>query len=158
MLLISSFAENFHHLYASLSQLKIPALDGHRKEAKQKYNEALNVYVTRHFGRPLEKLNVRMYFKMMGWIIVLSLSNSWSVFFFQLFFEGVQAKVAQGVKESEISYQVAFSKQELRRVIREYPAREVKKGLDNLYKKVDKHLCEEENLLQVSDCGKLIQS
>lgn len=44
---------------------------------------------------------------------------------------------------------MAYSKQELRRVIREYPAREVKKGLDHLYRKVDKHLCEEENLLQV---------
>jgi hypothetical protein len=70
----------------------------------------------------------------------------------QLFFEGVQAKVAQGVKESEISYQMAYSKQELRKVIREYPAREVKKGLDNLYRKVEKHLCEEENLLQVCVC------
>lgn len=67
----------------------------------------------------------------------------------QLFFEGVQAKVAQGVKESEISYQMAYSKPELRKVIREYPAREVKKGLDSLYRKVEKHLCEEENLLQV---------
>ena len=45
---------------------------------------------------------------------------------------------------------MAFSKQELRRVIREYPGREVKKGLDHLYRKVEKHLCEEENLLQVS--------
>lgn len=115
--------ENFHHLYALLSQLKIAVLDSYRKEAKQKYNEALSAYVIRYFGRPLEKLN--------------------------LFFEGVQGKVAQGVKESEISYQVAYSKQELRKVIREYPAREVKKGLDHLYKKVDKHLCEEENLLQV---------
>lgn len=61
----------------------------------------------------------------------------------------MQAKVAQGVKESEISYQMAFSKQELRKVIKEYPGKEVKKGLDNLYKKVEKHLCEEENLLQV---------
>lgn len=66
-----------------------------------------------------------------------------------MFFDGVQAKVAQGVKESEISYQMMFSKQELRRVIKEYPGREVKKGLDHLYKKVEKHLCEEENLLQV---------
>lgn len=70
--------------------------------------------------------------------------------FFQLFFDGVQAKVGQGVKESEISYQRAFSKQELRKVIREYPGREVKKGLDHLYRKVEKHLCEEENLLQVN--------
>lgn len=50
--------ENFHHLYALLSQLKISVLDIHRKEAKQKYNDALNAYVTRYFGRPLEKLNV----------------------------------------------------------------------------------------------------
>uniref|UniRef100_A0A8C4GRU9 Exocyst complex component 1 n=1 Tax=Dicentrarchus labrax TaxID=13489 RepID=A0A8C4GRU9_DICLA len=65
------------------------------------------------------------------------------------FFEGVEARVAQGVREEEVSYQLAFSKQELRKVIKEYPGKEVKKGLDNLYKKVDKHLCEEESLLQV---------
>lgn len=62
----------------------------------------------------------------------------------------MQAKVGAGVKESEVSYQMAFSKQELRRVVKEYPAREVKKGLENLYRKVEKHLCEEENLLQVN--------
>lgn len=70
-------------------------------------------------------------------------------FRFQLFFEGVQQKVSQGVKETEISYQMAYSKQELRKVISQYPAREVKKGLESLYKKVEKHLCDEENLLQV---------
>ncbi len=45
--------------------------------------------------------------------------------------------------------QLDFSKQELRKVIAIYPGREVKKGLDNLYKKVERHLCEEENLIQV---------
>uniref|UniRef100_A0A673NPE3 Exocyst complex component 1 n=1 Tax=Sinocyclocheilus rhinocerous TaxID=307959 RepID=A0A673NPE3_9TELE len=69
--------------------------------------------------------------------------------FISHFFEGVEARVAQGVHEEEVSYQLAFNKQELRKVIKEYPGKEVKKGLDNLYKKVDKHLCEEENLLQV---------
>jgi len=53
------------------------------------------------------------------------------------------------VKESEIGYQMAFSRNELKRVIKEYPSKEVKKGLDALYKKVEKHLSEEENLLQV---------
>lgn len=70
-------------------------------------------------------------------------------FYFQVFFEGVQLKVSQGVKETEISYQMAYSKQELRKIISQYPAKEVKKGLESLYKKVEKHLCEEENLLQV---------
>lgn len=52
------FLENFHHLYDLLSQLKISVLDHERKEAKQKYQDALRAYVTQYFGRPLEKLNV----------------------------------------------------------------------------------------------------
>lgn len=115
--------ENFHHMYSLLSQLKVSVLDSVRKTAKARYNEALRAYVTKYFGRPLEKLN--------------------------LFFEGVQQKVDEGVKETEISYQMAYSKQELRKVISLYPSREMKRGLENLYRKVEKHLCDEENLLQV---------
>jgi hypothetical protein len=70
-------------------------------------------------------------------------------FLLQTFFEGVQARVASGVKASEVSYQLAFSKQELRKVINQYPGSMVKKGLEALYKKVEKHLSEEGNLLQV---------
>ncbi|KAF2900398.1 hypothetical protein ILUMI_05792 [Ignelater luminosus] len=115
--------ENYHYLYSLLSQLKISVLDSQRKEAKQKYNDALAAYVTQYFGRPLEKLNI--------------------------FFDGVQARVASGVKASEVSYQLAFSKQELRKVINQYPGSTVKKGIEALYKKVEKHLSEEGNLLQV---------
>lgn len=57
-ILFIRFSENYHHLYSLLSQLKIPVLDAQRKEAKQKYNDALAAYVTLYFGRPLEKLNV----------------------------------------------------------------------------------------------------
>uniref|UniRef100_A0A671TV92 Exocyst complex component 1 n=1 Tax=Sparus aurata TaxID=8175 RepID=A0A671TV92_SPAAU len=115
--------ENFHHIFSTLSRLKISCLDAERREAKHKYTEHLQSYVINSLGQPLEKLNH--------------------------FFEGVEARVAQGVREEEVSYQLAFNKQELRKVIKEYPGKEVKKGLDNLYKKVDKHLCEEESLLQV---------
>ncbi|CAL9695741.1 unnamed protein product [Knipowitschia caucasica] len=115
--------ENFHHIFSTLSRLKISCLDAERREAKQKYTDHLQSYVINSLGQPLEKLNH--------------------------FFEGVEARVAQGVREEEVSYQLAFNKQELRKVIKEYPGKEVKKGLDNLYKKVDKHLCEEESLLQV---------
>uniref|UniRef100_A0A182N268 Exocyst complex component Sec3 PIP2-binding N-terminal domain-containing protein n=1 Tax=Anopheles dirus TaxID=7168 RepID=A0A182N268_9DIPT len=115
--------ENYHRMHSSLSQLKIPVLETLRKEAKTRYNDAQKAYVTKYFGRPLDKLNQ--------------------------FFEGIQVRVQQGVKDTEISYQMAYSKQELRKVISLYPAREVKKGLEQLYKKVEKHLCEEENLLQV---------
>ncbi|XP_070552598.1 exocyst complex component 1-like isoform X2 [Ptychodera flava] len=115
--------ENFHHLFATLSRLKISHLENEKKEAKQKYSDHLQSYVTTFLGRPLEKLNN--------------------------FFEGIEARVAQGVKAEEVGYQLAFSKQELRKVIKEYPGKEVKKGLDHLYRKVEKTLCDEENLLQV---------
>lgn len=47
-------------MYDLLSQLKISVLDHERKEAKQKYQDALRAYVVQYFGRPLEKLNVRL--------------------------------------------------------------------------------------------------
>ncbi|EDO44427.1 predicted protein [Nematostella vectensis] len=115
--------ENYHHLFRVLSRLKISCLENERRDAKQKYNVSLDAYVREMLGRPMEKLNI--------------------------FFEGVQERITAGVKAEEVGYQLAFSKQELRKCIKEYPSKEVKKGLEHLYKKVEKHLCDEENLLQV---------
>jgi hypothetical protein len=50
--------ENYHHMHSLLKQLKVPSLDALTKEAKQRYTNALAAYVTKYFGRPLEKLNV----------------------------------------------------------------------------------------------------
>lgn len=63
--------ENYHHLFSLLSQLKISVLDSQRKEVKQKYNDALQAYVTLYFGRPLEKLNVCCKINKMGFLWVL---------------------------------------------------------------------------------------
>lgn len=54
--------ENFHHMHSQLARLKLTCLDGLKKDAKVKYNEALRGYVIKYFGRPLEKLNVRRVF------------------------------------------------------------------------------------------------
>ncbi|KAK7097986.1 exocyst complex component 1-like isoform X2 [Littorina saxatilis] len=115
--------ENFHKIFSILSHLKNAGLEADRKEAKQLYQENMQAYTTNLLGRPLEKLHI--------------------------FFEGVEARVAAGVKREEVGFQLAFSKTELRKVIKEYPGKEVKKTLEHLYKKVEKQLCEEENLLQV---------
>lgn len=115
--------ENYHHLFAVLSQLKIASLEGQKKDAKQMYQECQQAYVTLYLGQPMEKVHV--------------------------FFDGIESKLATGIRTEEIGYQLQFSKQELRKVIKEYTGKEVKKGLEQLYKRVEKHLCEEENLLQV---------
>lgn len=115
--------ENYHHLFRVLTRLKIVCLENEKREARKKYLDSQKMYVKEMLGRPMEKINI--------------------------FFEGVQECIAAGVKEDEVGYQLQFSKQELRKCIKEYPAKELKKGLEQLYKKVEKHLCEEENLLQV---------
>ena len=40
------------------------------------------------------------------------------------FFDGVSARINAGVKEAEISYQLQFSKQELKKVVHAYPGKE----------------------------------
>ncbi|XP_071846851.1 exocyst complex component 1-like isoform X2 [Apostichopus japonicus] len=143
--------ENFHYLHALLSRLKITSLEQERKEAKQKYQEHMQSYVIDSLGRPMEKLT--HFFEGVQALVgqgMKEVSYFHICFIFsQHFFEGVQALVGQGVKEEEVGYQMAFNKQELRKVIKEYPNKEVKKGLDSLYKKVEKTLCEETNLMQV---------
>lgn len=51
--------ENFHHIFSTLSRLKISCLESERREAKHKYTEHLQSYVITSLGQPLEKLNVR---------------------------------------------------------------------------------------------------
>uniref|UniRef100_A0A8C4SIB0 Exocyst complex component 1-like n=1 Tax=Erpetoichthys calabaricus TaxID=27687 RepID=A0A8C4SIB0_ERPCA len=114
--------ENFYFIFSFLSELKIPGLDHKRKEAKKKYTHYLNLYVTSNLGLPLEKLSE--------------------------FFEGVKTRMAQGIKEEEVGFQMAYNKQELRRVIERYPGKEVRKSLETLYKNNFKHLSDP-YLLQV---------
>ena len=82
--------------------------------------------------------------------------------------------IASGTRADQVSYQLDYSKNELRKCIKEYPSKEViifarvighvlylcflfnwfcvvqvKKGLEKLYRKVEKDICEEEGMLQV---------
>ncbi|KAI1710586.1 exocyst complex component sec3 domain-containing protein [Ditylenchus destructor] len=115
--------ENLHHLYSTLSELKIPCLDSRRKEVKKQYQENIQVYVREYMGRPLEQVHI--------------------------FFEQIERAIRQGRKPEEIGYEQQFSRMALKHVISKYPAKEVKRGLDNLYRKVEKHLCNDSPLLQV---------
>lgn len=54
---------------------------------------------------------------------VKKLKTNWYVL--QTFVEGVKGKMAQGVKAEEVGFQIAFSKTELRKVIKEYTGKEV---------------------------------
>ncbi|NWZ89474.1 EXOC1 protein, partial [Nesospiza acunhae] len=108
--------ENFHHIHNFLCQRNIPCLEGKKREAKQRCREHMEKYITTYVSQSLERL------------------------------KGVKARLAQGVKEEELSFQLAYSKQELRKVIEKYPGKEVRRALETLYRTIHKHLSPEGNL------------
>ena len=114
--------ENMHHFYGEIRARKVPSLDVYIKQAKTLYEFNLEAYCKAVIKKPLGKLLE--------------------------FFDGVEALLKTGPAD-EVSFHVQFSKGALKDVIRKYPGKEIKKGLESLYKRVDKHFTEEESLMQV---------
>ncbi|KAJ2962979.1 hypothetical protein NQZ79_g1897 [Umbelopsis isabellina] len=114
--------ENMHHFYHELRAHKIAVLDRWVKHAKNQYETSLNSYIKVVIRRPLGRLLE--------------------------FFEGVETMMKTSTAE-EVSFHMNYNKAQLRKVIAQYPAKEIKKSLEQLYKRVDKHFSEEEGLLQV---------
>eukprot|EP00048_Salpingoeca_helianthica_P004322 m.75801 g.75801 ORF g.75801 m.75801 type:complete len:247 (-) comp13145_c0_seq3:25-765(-) len=103
-----------------LSRLKVECLKPYRPLAADKYRKHLDQYVQAIIGDPLEKITT--------------------------FFDGVQQLIASGVPMAEVGFQFAYSKQELRARLKDYPGKEVRKGIEQMYKRVERHLCDEANL------------
>jgi hypothetical protein len=114
--------ENMHHFHAEIRSRKVPSLETFVKQAKTLYDINLEAYCKVVIRKPLGKLLE--------------------------FFEGVEGLLKTGPAD-EVSYHVQYSKSALKDVIKKYPGKEVKKSLESLYKRVDKHFTEEEGLLQV---------
>ena len=115
--------ENYQFMFSKLSELKIKCLEGCKEEAKKKSREFVEAYTRSMLGRPLEKLS--------------------------LFFEGVESQLKKGTKPEEVGFISEYHKTELRRCVGMYPGKEIRKVLDNIYKKVDKHLSPEMGMNQV---------
>ncbi|EIE80531.1 hypothetical protein RO3G_05236 [Rhizopus delemar RA 99-880] len=117
------YIENMHHLYHTLRTNKLHVLEKWIKHAKSQYDSSLNSYVHVIIRRPLGRLLE--------------------------FFEGVETMARTSSMPEEVSFHMNYNKTQLRKVITMYPPKEIKKSLEQLYKRVDKHFSEEEGLLQV---------
>ncbi|RKP02523.1 hypothetical protein CXG81DRAFT_10685 [Caulochytrium protostelioides] len=114
--------ENMHHLYNELRLLKLPVLTPQIKYAKAQYDLHFEAYCSRVIRKPFIKL-------------------------FE-FFEGIQTLLKTHGPE-EIAFYMQYNKSQLRDVLHKHTARDVRKGLETMYKKIQKHFTEEESLLQV---------
>lgn len=116
--------QNFNDIHSMLSRLKIQGLQQFRKSAKEQRDHYLDVYVAEYMGKPLKTLSD--------------------------FFDGVENLINSGVAEEDVKFQIEYSKHELKKRTKIYTGKEVKRGLQHLYDKVERHTEKHQHrLLQV---------
>ncbi|CAF0977524.1 unnamed protein product [Rotaria sordida] len=114
--------ENYHHMQHIMGINKLSALENEKQEARKHYNTAKADYEREYCRFPFERLHN--------------------------FFERVDELRKRLAKDEDVQFQSDCSVIELRRLVREHPPKEVKRGLENLYKKIEKHLSENSSLMQ----------
>ncbi|ORX50398.1 hypothetical protein BCR36DRAFT_327222 [Piromyces finnis] len=108
--------ENMHYFNIELAERQIKTLHYYITEAKNRYNHHLKAY---------KKI-----------VIYKSFGK------FMEFFDGIEELLSTNAPE-EIGYHFKYSKASLKSVLRNYTRKDVKKGLENLYKQLSKHFTEE---------------
>ncbi|CAF0927129.1 unnamed protein product [Adineta steineri] len=114
--------ENYHQMQHIMGINKLSALDAEKQEARKNYNAAKAEYEREYCGFPFEKLHT--------------------------FFERVDELRKRLAKDEDVQFQSDCSIIELRRLVRDHPPKEVKRGLENLSKKIEKHLSDNTGLIQ----------
>ncbi|KAG9304131.1 hypothetical protein G9A89_019693 [Geosiphon pyriformis] len=115
--------ENMHHFYTEISTRKITVLEPYMKHAKTSYDKHLEAYAKSVLRKPFGKL--------------------------MEFFDGIDDLLKTTAAPEEVKFHLRFNKDSLKKVVAQFPGKEIKKGLEASYKRVDRHFTQEEGLLQV---------
>ncbi|KAI6047739.1 exocyst complex component Sec3-domain-containing protein [Pisolithus marmoratus] len=119
--------ENMHYFVAEMSPLGVSSVTGFLKQAEAMYNENLSAYVKIVLKRPFAKLID--------------------------FFEGVE-RLLKTTAPSEVQKSSSYSKSALKRVLKEFDGKDVRKHIDVLFRRVEKHFTEaEENTTREESSG-----
>ncbi|KAJ3989555.1 exocyst complex component Sec3-domain-containing protein [Lentinula detonsa] len=111
--------ENMHHFVAETSQMEIGSVAGFVRKAEAIYDENLNAYVKIILRRPFSKIID--------------------------YFEGVE-RLLKTTAPSEISTNSNYNRSALKKVVKEFNAKDIRKVLDTLFKRVEKHFTEASDL------------
>ena len=127
--MLTQIEVNLHFLIADVSEQKSEASRILVKGAKAIYDENVNSYARLVLRRPFAK------------IIVSTLLHKYHDDWFsagQNYFEGVEQLLKTGPAEA-VSKNSAYSRPALKRLLKEYTAKDVRKHIDILFKRVEKH-------------------
>ncbi|KAI0652057.1 exocyst complex component Sec3-domain-containing protein [Trametes meyenii] len=107
--------ENMHYFVAEISLIEIGSVAVFLKRAEAIYEENLNAYVKIVLRRPFAKIIE--------------------------YFEGVE-RLLKTTAPTEVSSNSSYSRSALKKVVKEYNTKDVRKHIDALFKRVEKHFTE----------------
>lgn len=118
--------ENMHHFVAETAQLEISSVAVFLKQAERIYDENLSAYVKIVLRRPFTK--------------ILD------------YFEGVE-RLLKTTAPTEVANNGTYSRSALKKVVKEYNAKDIRKQVDVLYKRVEKHFTEASEKTTTEESG-----
>ncbi|THH10168.1 hypothetical protein EW145_g1521 [Phellinidium pouzarii] len=104
--------ENMHHFIAEISQMNISAVNSFKKRAEVIYDESLAAYVKIVMRRSFSKIID--------------------------YFDGVE-RMLKTTAPTEVSKNSSYNRSALKRVVKEFNSKDVRKNIDALFKRVEKH-------------------
>ncbi|EJD03708.1 uncharacterized protein FOMMEDRAFT_82797 [Fomitiporia mediterranea MF3/22] len=104
--------ENMHHFSSEIGQLNINAVNAFKRNAESIYDENLNAYVKIVMRRSFAKIID--------------------------FFDGVD-RLLKTTAPTEVSKNSSYNRSALKRVVKEYDSKDIRKNIDALFKRVEKH-------------------
>jgi len=107
--------ENMHYFVAEIRQQEMGSVNVFSTQAEAVYDENLNAYVKMVLRRPFSKIID--------------------------YFDGVE-QLLKTTAPSEVSSNSSYSRSALKKVVKEYDAKDVRKHVDALFKRVEKHFTE----------------
>lgn len=132
--IIDCFVENMHYFFAEISQLDVPSLTASSRRAEAIYDESLAAYITIVFRRPFGKVIVSIF-------VTARAGCLEKIHSVQDFFEALDRAVKDS-NPAEVTNSSNYNKAALRRIIKDYNSKDIRKHVDNLSKRVEKHFTE----------------
>lgn len=127
-----------HHLTLTLSKQHVPALVKMVAHAKEKYTENLDLYIKLVLRRFLAKLLVRVLSSHCAYDSMYTDGRRVTIRFEQDFFQGLE-QILRTTPATEVSLHSNYTRSALKRTTASLSAKDLRKAIDVLYKRVDKH-------------------
>lgn len=118
--------ENMHYFVAEMSQLDVGSVSGFPKQAEAIYNENLNAYVKIVLRRPFAKIID--------------------------YFDGIE-RLLTTTAPTEVSKNSSYNRSSLKKVVKEFDGKDIRKHIDALFKRVEKHFTEAEEKATKEESG-----